>query len=80
MTRAIDTIQTRTSARRGLSRFVPNLGRLSRPSSLMESFLLWQARARERYHLQELDDHLLRDMGLSRADIAREADKPFWRP
>jgi hypothetical protein len=29
--------------------------------------------------LQALDDHLLRDIGLSRADIDAEAGKPFWR-
>ncbi len=39
----------------------------------------WQERARERYHLESLDDHLLKDLGLSRADVAHEASKPFWR-
>jgi uncharacterized protein YjiS (DUF1127 family) len=27
-----------------------------------------------------LDDRLLRDVGLSRAEAEREAHKPFWRP
>ncbi len=40
----------------------------------------WQERARQRYHLETFDDHLLKDIGLSRADVAREAAKPFWRP
>jgi uncharacterized protein YjiS (DUF1127 family) len=39
----------------------------------------WYRRARERRALAELDDHLLRDCGLSRAEARREAAKPFWR-
>ncbi len=41
--------------------------------------LLWQSRASERRHLESLDDRLLTDQRLSRADAAREARKPFWR-
>jgi len=26
------------------------------------------------------DDHLLKDIGVSRGDALREGDKPFWRP
>lgn len=40
----------------------------------------WQARARERNHLARLDDRMLRDVGLSRADTEREWRKPFWYP
>lgn len=39
----------------------------------------WWQRARERRRLRELEDHLLRDLGLTRADALREAAKPFWR-
>ena len=39
----------------------------------------WQSRASRRSHLEALDDHLLRDVGLTRDDIRRELDKPFWR-
>ncbi|MFW5679116.1 MAG: DUF1127 domain-containing protein [Pseudomonadota bacterium] len=41
--------------------------------------LLWYGRARERRALAELDDHLLRDIGVSRAEADREAGKPFWQ-
>ena len=41
--------------------------------------LLWQQRAAQRRHLAALDDALLRDIGISRADAVREAAKPFWR-
>ena len=40
--------------------------------------LIWQARARERAALASLDDHLLKDIGLTRADTWRESRKPFW--
>jgi uncharacterized protein YjiS (DUF1127 family) len=33
----------------------------------------------QRRHLQDLDDRMLSDMGLTRADVNHEAGKPFWR-
>ncbi len=45
----------------------------------MDTVLDWQDRARQRHRLGEMDDHLLRDIGLSRADLEYEAAKPFWR-
>jgi len=45
-----------------------------------DSFLSWQYRAHERAHLMALDDRMLRDIGLARADVEHEAAKPFWRP
>ena len=42
--------------------------------------LTWQHRARDRQQLQSLSDRLLRDIGLTRADVFAEASKPFWRP
>ncbi|PWR20170.1 DUF1127 domain-containing protein [Zavarzinia aquatilis] len=44
------------------------------------ALLVWQRRAMERHHMRRMDDRLLRDIGLSRADIESEAAKPFWRP
>jgi uncharacterized protein YjiS (DUF1127 family) len=41
--------------------------------------LVWTDRARQRRHLAELSDHMLRDIGLTRADAWSEAGKPFWR-
>lgn len=36
----------------------------------------WRRRARSR---AELADRTLRDIGLTRADVWAEIDKPFWR-
>jgi uncharacterized protein YjiS (DUF1127 family) len=45
----------------------------------VDLLLGWHLRARSRATLAELDDRLLADLGLSRADVVRECDKPFWR-
>lgn len=42
------------------------------------AFATWQERARQRQHLATLDDRLLKDIGLSRVDVARETSKAFW--
>lgn len=39
----------------------------------------WRERARQRRDLLELDDRLLKDIGISRADARREGGKPFWK-
>jgi uncharacterized protein YjiS (DUF1127 family) len=40
---------------------------------------LWRVLARGRRHLAALDDRMLRDIGLTRADVDREYRKPFWQ-
>lgn len=45
-----------------------------------ETLLVWQERAVERRRLFDLDQRMLRDIGLTRAEAEREAAKPFWRP
>ena len=46
---------------------------------LLDRLLLWQERAEQRRRLGELDDRMLRDIGLDRADVTHETTKPFWR-
>lgn len=41
--------------------------------------MAWQRRAEMRHRLASLDDHMLADMGLTRADVDAEVTKPFWR-
>ncbi len=39
----------------------------------------WIERDRMRRRLLNLDDRMLRDVGISRAEVHGEAAKPFWR-
>jgi uncharacterized protein YjiS (DUF1127 family) len=54
-----------------------------RRARLLETLLLrltlWRQRARERRQLSSLDGYLLKDIGLSAADVWQETHKPFWR-
>ncbi len=44
-----------------------------------DKLLLWQYRAQERHNLARLDERMMKDMGISAADIERELSKPFWK-
>jgi uncharacterized protein YjiS (DUF1127 family) len=58
---------TRAKADRGLA------------TRLFDRVFTWLERARQRRHLGELDDRLLRDIGLSRAEVENEVSRPFWQ-
>ena len=40
---------------------------------------VWRKRSRQRQALHRLHDRILRDIGLSRPDVEREAAKSFWQ-
>jgi uncharacterized protein YjiS (DUF1127 family) len=40
---------------------------------------VWIMRIESRRTMSMLSDHMLRDIGLTRADVERELLKPFWR-
>ncbi len=40
----------------------------------------WRERARQRRALLALDDRLLSDIGIGRAEAGKEARRPFWQP
>lgn len=44
-----------------------------------DTLAAWSERVRQRRELEALPDHMLSDIGLSRADVEAEAAKPFWR-
>ena len=45
---------------------------------LVDLLSLWFARMRERRQLHALDDRMLKDIGLTRADVEYEVQKRFW--
>jgi uncharacterized protein YjiS (DUF1127 family) len=72
-----------TSIRLGAS-YATLAGRMShRPAGralgVAEVLLTWVERTRQRRQLAQLSSHMLKDIGLSRADVEIEMSKPFWR-
>jgi uncharacterized protein YjiS (DUF1127 family) len=51
---------------------------LALPLYVLEMTAFWTELARQRRALGMLDERLLRDIGLSRADIEVETSKRFW--
>ena len=47
--------------------------------NIAQVIAVWRDRVRMRRRLSRMDNHLLRDIGLSRLDAKREINKPFWR-
>ena len=46
---------------------------------VLAKFHEWRRRARDRAQLAALDDRMLADIGISRAEAEFLANKPFWR-
>lgn len=47
--------------------------------TLFNSLALWRERAHGRRLLLELDERLLKDIGMTESAAAAEAAKPWWR-
>lgn len=45
---------------------------------LLKRLRRWQQLRHERQQLWRLSDATLKDIGLTRADVEREASRPFW--
>ena len=50
-----------------------------RTAAAMRLIARWIERLRQREALAGLDDRMLRDIGITRVEAARECEKPFWR-
>ena len=57
----------------------PHADLLDLVGDLVELALVWLQRSRERRQLGSFGDHILKDLGVSRADVDHEVSKPFWR-
>jgi uncharacterized protein YjiS (DUF1127 family) len=47
-------------------------------SGVVAEVLRWREVRKQRRALLALSDHLLKDIGISRVDAIREANRPFW--
>ncbi|EWY41665.1 hypothetical protein N825_24290 [Skermanella stibiiresistens SB22] len=47
--------------------------------TVFDTLAEWRERARQRRQLARLSDHMLSDIGISRADVLMEHAKPFWK-
>ena len=56
-----------------------HFGMVSSLMSTLEFVFGWFTRSDERQMVANLDERTLRDIGISKADVYREALKPFWR-
>lgn len=45
----------------------------------LQTVEVWYERSRQRRRLAQLDDHLLRDIGIDRLAAMEEVTKPFWQ-
>ena len=61
---------------RGLLRAARAGDRLT--GAVLVELIEWRWRSSQREILRSLDDRMLKDVGLSRADLDRELEKPFW--
>jgi len=48
-------------------------------AQIRETLHVWRRRYEARRELSQWTDRELHDIGMSRSDVAYEADKPFWR-
>ncbi|XQE68692.1 DUF1127 domain-containing protein [Pseudomonas sp. P3C3] len=55
-------------------RLLPPIGM----EALWQRLKRWNQLARQRRQLAMLDDAALKDLGLNRADIMQESERPFW--
>lgn len=72
-----------TNSKGGLKAETRSLPSLPSPANVLvrlaDIIVAWERRARERRTLAEMSTHMLKDLGISRVDARREAEKPFWR-
>ena len=46
---------------------------------MLDAYLAWDEKRRQRLALLALSDEMLKDIGISRAQADAEGNKPFWR-
>jgi len=69
-----------------MAQVISNLGSARRNSTIGEGLIglfnrvsEWSDRRRARSHLYQMPDYILSDIGVSRAEVDAEYEKPFWK-
>jgi uncharacterized protein YjiS (DUF1127 family) len=69
-----------------MAQVISNLGSVRRNSyigaglvGLFNRVSEWTERRRARTHLYQMPDYILSDIGVSRAEVSAEYEKPFWK-
>lgn len=75
------TVYTKLDDNNHISRCLPNDkgAVINLYKNVLRVFNRWIERAYQRQQLAKLDDRMLKDIGVSRADASNEIAKPFWR-
>ena len=69
-----------TSDKSGSNFIAPSRGQANGfVTRLSDVLISWLDRSRQRRHLAELDDRMLRDIGLSRGEVETEVSRRFWQ-
>ena len=76
----VELRSSRTGPRDSLTVLAAFQGWTFRVRRAVQLVQIWRERARQRRQLECLNDRMLRDIGLTRADVFAEASKPFWQP
>jgi uncharacterized protein YjiS (DUF1127 family) len=74
-------IDSGSASRRAFSSGLGDAVRRMSSTSLVvcDTLCVWSDRVRQRRQLLSLSDQMLSDIGVSRADVFKECEKPFWR-
>jgi uncharacterized protein YjiS (DUF1127 family) len=67
------SIPPRRNIRQTVAAAWASLGRLA------DLISTWRQRSAERRHLHGLNEFMLKDLGISRADVDRETSKRYWQ-
>ena len=76
----MSTLEQRLAARWRRQAYDFGFSRLSLLAATVQYLAAeWRQRARSRAELARMSDHDLRDIGITRAEVAHESAKPIWR-
>jgi uncharacterized protein YjiS (DUF1127 family) len=74
-----ETVMSETTLNQGWTRAASGFSRRGFAARVWQTLLAWQQREHDRAALGSLDERMLSDIGLTRAQVQWECAKPFWQ-